>query len=71
MATRMSREELVTLVSRIISAEESEEVEDKLVAQLQENVLDPEVMAYIFYSTPKLSAEEVVDKALAFRPIEL
>ncbi|MFC8825698.1 hypothetical protein ACFT9I_10115 [Streptomyces sp. NPDC057137] len=67
----MSREELISLVDRIISAEDSEEVGDELVMRLQENVLDPEVITYIFYSTPKLTAEEVVDKALAYRPIAL
>lgn len=71
MSSQMSREELISLVSRIMTGEDSEEVGDRLVTQLMENVIDPQVTEYIFYSSPQLSPEEVVDKALAYRPIQL
>lgn len=47
----------------------SEEEVDALIDLLEQNVIDPYVADYIFYeeNTP----EEVVDKALAYKPIYL
>ncbi|MFD6994382.1 hypothetical protein [Streptomyces sp. NPDC059943] len=71
MSPRMSRDELISLVRRIMAGEDSEEVGDQLMERLAEQVTDPLVSAYIFYSSPELSPEEVVDKALAYRPIAI
>ncbi|WP_164251410.1 hypothetical protein [Streptomyces sp. S4.7] len=67
----MPREELISLVSRIMSGGDPEEVGEQLMVRLARNLIDPQVSDYIFYSAPPLSAEEVVDKALAYRPIAL
>ena len=66
---RMDREELIRLVERIMRCEGTEEEQDDLLELLEKNVLDPQVSNYIFYeeNTP----EEVVDKALAYKPIIL
>ena len=65
----MNREELIQLVDRIMKCEGTEEEQDALLALLENNILDPQVSNYIFYenNTP----EEVVDKALAYKPIIL
>ena len=65
----MDREELIRLVERIMRCEGTEEEQDDLLELLEKNVLDPQVSNYIFYeeNTP----EEVVDKALAYKPIIL
>ena len=65
----MSREELIELVEKIMKCEGSEEEVDNMIYVLKKNVIDPEVTNYIFYeeNTP----EEVVDKALAYKPIIL
>ena len=65
----MNREELISLVEKIMKCEGSEEEEDELLKLLEENVLDPRVSSYIYYeeNTP----EEVVDKALSYKPIIL
>ncbi len=65
----MSREELIELVEKIMKCEGSEEEVDNMIYALKKNVIDPEVTNYIFYeeNTP----EEVVDKALAYKPIIL
>ena len=62
----MTRDELVLLVDKIMKCQGSEKEIDEL---LKKNVTDPEVTNYIFYeeNTP----EEVVDKALAYKPIIL
>ena len=65
----MSREELIELVKKIMKCEGTEEEVDNMIDILEKNVIDPEVTNYIFYeeNTP----EEVVDKALAYKPIIL
>ena len=65
----MSREELIELVEKIMKCEGTEEEVDNMIDVLKKNVIDPEVTNYIFYeeNTP----EEVVDKALAYKPIIL
>ena len=65
----MTREELIALVDKIMKCQGSEKEIDKMIELLEQNVTDPEVTDYIFYeeNTP----EEVVDKALAYRPIIL
>ncbi|MET9534189.1 bacteriocin immunity protein [Streptomyces sp. NPDC006649] len=66
-----SRAELVSMVQQLIGATLPESEEDALVQELKESVRHPRVTDLIFYSDPPLSAEEVVDQALAYRPIEL
>lgn len=65
----MSREELIELVEKIMKCEGTEEEIDNMIDVLEENVVDPYVTDYIYYeeNTP----EEVVDKALAYKPIIL
>ena len=66
-----SREELVRMVQLLIDARLTEEEEDRIVNELKSSVVHPRVTDLIYYHTPKLTAEEVVDRALAYRPIEL
>lgn len=65
----MSREDLINLVDKIMKCEGTEDEVDEMIDLLERNVLDPEVTNYIYYenNTPK----EVVDKALAYKPIYL
>ncbi|MYU09282.1 hypothetical protein GTZ78_00860 [Streptomyces sp. SID8361] len=67
----MTRDELINLVERIMAGEGTESEHDGLVSLLERNVPHPRVLDLIYYSDPPLTAEEVVDKALAYRPIEL
>ncbi|GAA0971701.1 MULTISPECIES: bacteriocin immunity protein [Streptomyces violaceusniger group] len=67
----MTRDELIDLVERIMAGEGTESEHDSLVTLLERNVPHPRVLGLIYYSDPPLTAEEVVDKALAYRPIEL
>lgn len=68
----MTRDELVRLVERIMAGEgESEADHDTLIDLLERNVPHPAVTDLIYYNEPSLTAGEVVDKALAYRPIAL
>ncbi|MFF7283998.1 hypothetical protein [Streptomyces griseorubiginosus] len=59
------------MVQLLIDADLPEGEEDRVVEELKSSVLHPRVTDLIFYNVPELTAEEVVDKALAYRPIEL
>jgi len=59
------------MVQLLIDADLPEEEEDQIIDELKSCVLHPRVTDLIYYNTPKLTAEEVVERALAYRPIEL
>lgn len=65
----MTREELIELVKKIAAVDGTEEEIGKMVELFEKNVPDPNASNYIFHTN--LSPEEVVDKALAYRPIQL
>lgn len=66
---KLTRHELIILVERIQKCQGSEKEIDKMIELLTQNVSDPEISNYIFYE--ENSPEEVVDKALAYKPIIL
>ena len=66
-----SRERIVWIAQHLIDATLPEEEEDALVEELQESVPHPRVTDLIFYTDPPLTADQVVDQALTYRPIEL
>ena len=67
----LSREDLVRIVQRIQDAAGTADEQDQLIETLVNNVIDPNVTDYIFWSKPELSADEIVDKALAYKAIQL
>lgn len=64
---KLSRDEIIALVSKIKAAEGSEAEMDAMIAQLRSGVTDPEITNYIFFD--ELTPEEIADKALAYKPI--
>lgn len=70
---KLNREQLIELVDRIKNAEgETEEENDALIDLFLENVPDPNASNYIFeIEYEDLSTEEVVDKALSYKPFQL
>jgi Colicin immunity protein / pyocin immunity protein len=74
----LTRDELIGLVERIMRVETADEDdEDRLVDLFEESVVHPAASDLIFHPARYFgeghepSAEEVVDAALAYRPIEL
>ncbi|WP_405798061.1 e9imm peptide [Streptomyces sp. NBC_01506] len=60
------------MVERIMSGSTGSEEQDlALMKELEASVPHPRVSDLIFYSDPPMSAEEVVEEALSYRPIEL
>jgi len=76
MTTEAEREELVRLVRVLMSAEGTEDEQDAVLSRLRAQVPHPRVSDLIYWPQSEgfdqeLSAEEIVDLALAYRPIEL
>lgn len=65
----MSREELIQLVSKIKNCKGNEKEIDNMIDLLERNVVYPEISDLIFYN--EKTAEEIVDIALAYQPIQL
>ncbi|ALL64727.1 hypothetical protein K788_00011750 [Paraburkholderia caribensis MBA4] len=69
----MERNDLIALVNRIKeSTYSSEEDADLDIDMLTKNTIDPYAMDYIFQKEYEdLSSEEIVDKILSYKPIQL
>ena len=69
----LDREQLIALVKRVQSASACEMDLDALLTQLESNVPHPQVTGLIFHHPQgrELTAEEVVDTALAYEPADL
>ena len=66
----MTREELIELVIEIIQVKgKTEEQLNILLERLESNVPDPNVSDLIYYED--LTPEQIVDKALSYKPIQL
>ena len=67
----MSEKDLIDLVHKIRSNVIGDDKIDFYVNKLQDNVPDPEVMSIIIESGPEVSDEEIVKRALSYKPIQL
>ncbi len=66
----MTRQELIELVEDIINIDGKTEKEiDKLLDLLKHNVPDPNVSDLIYWND--LTPDQIVDKALSYKPIRL
>ena len=64
----MTREELIELVKKIHAVEGTEEEIQDMVEEFAKNVPDPNGYSYIFED---MSPDQIVDKALSYKPIRL
>ncbi|MFE3800181.1 hypothetical protein [Nocardia tengchongensis] len=69
----LDREQLIELVARIQNVAGSEEQLDEWLGQIQDSIADPHISDYLFwdFTEPPLTPEQIVDRALAYRPIVL
>lgn len=72
MESKLSRVELIELVRRVMSADDTEEDIQQMLSTVEANVPHPEVSNLIFYpNSDDPTPEQVVEEALAYRPIVL
>lgn len=67
----LSRDELITLVERIMNDEGNEQEIDQWLLMVEQNVPHPEISNLIFWNKEDWSAAEIVDIALTYQPILL
>ncbi|CEN36330.1 bacteriocin immunity protein [Capnocytophaga cynodegmi] len=65
----LNKEEIISLIQKIRTENLSETEEDAILEELEKGVLDPDISDYIYWS--ELSAEEIADKVLNYKPINL
>jgi hypothetical protein len=65
------RAELIDLVSRIVAGEGTEQQIDAWLDEFQSRVPHPAATDLIYHHATELSPDEVVDLALAYRPVPL
>jgi hypothetical protein len=65
-AGALTRDELVSLVGRIMRLEETGRILDEWVWELKQNVPHPHVTDMIFWPDKDRTADEIVDEALAW-----
>lgn len=65
----MQRQELIELIRKIQRGEVTEEEADNDIDLLCRSVADPQAANYIYYE--ELSAEEIADKIINYKPIQL
>lgn len=66
MKKLLNREELIDLINEIFRFEGTSENTEALLKKLDNSVLDPDASEYIF--DDNLTVEEVVDRALSYKP---
>ena len=76
MANKLSKRALIELVEKIIRVQGTEEEVNEWVHLFEQNVLHPEASGLIFWSSDyglgrSPSAEEIVEAALNYKPIQL
>lgn len=71
MSKKLTREELIDLVNKIIECEGSEEEIDEMIEVVKRNVPYPDISDLIYWSEDELTPEQIIDKALNYKPIQL
>ncbi|MEU2491625.1 e9imm peptide [Streptomyces sp. NPDC007883] len=70
---RMSRDEAIPLVQRLLDADTADEAEhSEILNALKRGLVCPHISDYIYWDTdPEPDAASVVDRAFAYKPIAL
>lgn len=71
MESKLSKLELIELVEKIMKSKGTEEEIDNMIEEIERNVPHPEVSDLIFWNEEELTPEQIVDIALAYKPIQL
>lgn len=66
MSDKPTKEELVRLVERIQNADGTEEEIDAMIDRVQASVPHPALSDLIFYPEEEMTAEQIVEVALAY-----
>lgn len=59
------------VIRRLQNANGTEEEQEIDINYLKKEFLDPQIIDYIYHQKPELSAEEIYQKAITYKPIQL
>lgn len=68
---KLSKEELIEIVKKLCNGEGDDEECSEWIDILIKNTKCPEISNYIFWSKEELTPEQIIEKALSYRPILL
>ncbi|WP_243526302.1 bacteriocin immunity protein [Bacillus pseudomycoides] len=71
MFKKITKEELISLVRKLVECEGTEEEIDEMIEVVERNVPHPEVSDLLYWNDEELTPEQIVDIALAYKPIQL
>ena len=71
MLGKMTKIDLISLVNKILESEGTEQEIDQMIGEVERNVVCPDIIDLIFWNDEELTAQEIVDIALAYEPIRL
>jgi hypothetical protein len=71
MDASLSRQQLIDLVGRLLRAEGSETQQNEWLGLFERSVPHPNASDLIYYPEVELTAEEIVDVALGYKPVIL
>ena len=71
MFKKLTREELINLVNKIVECEGSEEEIDEMIDMVKKYVPYPDISDLIYWNEEELTPEQIVDKALEYKPMQL
>ena len=67
----MDEKELLELITKLANGEGSDSEAQNWLQTINRNVPFPDVSELIFYHDPELSPQQILEKALAYKPIQL
>lgn len=68
MAEKLTREELIKLVEKMCNGEGSDDEIGEWIEILEKNIQDPNVSDLIYFNNEKLTPEQIVDRAMNYKP---
>ena len=71
MFKKLTREELINLVNKIVECEGSEEEIDEMIDMVKKNVPYPDISDLIYWNEEELTPEQIGDNALEYKPMQL
>lgn len=71
MLNKLSREELIELVTKIIECEGTEEEIDNMIEIVEKNTSCPDLNDLIYWNNHNLTPEQIIDTAMNYKPINI
>lgn len=68
---RLTRTEMIELIERLMRGEGDDDEARAWIEALERSIPNPHILDLFFYDRSELTAEQILDKASAYRPIEL